>query len=123
MYNIKFLEVCYDPYNASQFVQELEFEGYVCVEIRQGPYTLNEPTKDFRDKVYSGDMKHFKDGLLDWAIGNAVATQHKQEYIMLDKKKSSEKIDPCAAIINAHTRATKILNVYRNGGLFYSPSC
>lgn len=123
MYNIKFLEVCYDPYNASQFVQELEFEGYVCVEIRQGPYTLNEPTKDFRDKVYSGDMKHFKDGLLDWAIGNAVATQHKQEYIMLDKKKSSEKIDPCAAIINAHTRATKILNVYGGSGLFYSPSC
>ncbi|MDU2085994.1 terminase large subunit [Clostridium perfringens] len=119
-YKIKILEIAYDPMNATQFIQELEFEGYVCVEVRQGPFTLNEPTKDYRDKLYEGKVKHGKDGLYSWSASNAVATQHKQEYIMLDKKKSHEKIDPMAATINAHYRATKKLQVI-TGDIFYSP--
>lgn len=119
-YEIKILEITYDPHNATQFIQDLEFEGYVCVEVRQGPYTLNEPTKDYRDQLYSGKVKHSKDGLYSWAASNTVATQHKQEYIMLDKAKSAEKIDPMAATINAHFRATKVLkNTARD--IFYSP--
>lgn len=119
-HKIKILEIAYDPMNATQFIQELEFEGYVCVEVRQGPFTLNEPTKDYRDKLYEGKVKHGKDGLYSWSAGNAVTTQHKQEYIMLDKKKSHEKIDPMAATINAHYRATKKLSV-TTGDIFYSP--
>lgn len=117
-FNINIKEVCYDPYNASQFIQDLECDGYVCVEVRQGPFTLNEPTKDFRDQLYDGTLKHFKDGLYTWSASNAVATQHKQEYIMLDKAKSAEKIDPMAATINAHYRATKIL--IADTDIFYS---
>lgn len=118
LFDIKIKEVCYDPYNASQFIQDLECEGYICVEVRQGPYTLNEPTKDFRDKLYDGTLKHFKDGLYTWSASNAIATQHKQEYIMLDKAKSAEKIDPMAATINAHYRATKVL--IADTDIFYS---
>lgn len=120
-YGIHILEICYDPYNASQFIQDFEFEGYTCVEVRQGAFTLNEPTKDYRDKIYDGSMKHLRDGLYDWSASNAVATQHKQEYIMLDKSKSAEKIDPMAATINAHYRATKILEKPVGKGTFYSP--
>ncbi|WP_394861443.1 terminase TerL endonuclease subunit, partial [Clostridium perfringens] len=72
------------------------------------------------DKLYEGKVKHGKDGLYSWSASNAVATQHKQEYIMLDKKKSHEKIDPMAATINAHYRATKKLQVI-TGDIFYSP--
>ena len=104
-YYIKIKEICYDPYNASMFVQTMEQEGYTMVEIRQGPFTLNEPTKDFRDKVYEKRLKHNGDGLLTWAIGNAVTKQNAQEFIMLDKAKSNEKIDPIACLINAHTRS------------------
>lgn len=118
-YNIRILEICYDPYNASQFIQDLEFEGYICVEVRQGPFTLNEPTKDYRDKIYNGTMKHGVDGLYTWCMGNAVCSKHKAEFIMLDKAKSDEKIDPAAATINAHFRATKRL--LDTGDVFYSP--
>ena len=118
-FNLNILEIVYDPWNATMFIQSLEFEGYLCVEARQGPQTLNEPTKDFREQVYNGTMKHGKDGLYTWAMSNAIATQHRQEYIMLDKQKSSEKIDPCAASMNAHFRATKVLE--NTFDFFYSP--
>ena len=39
---------------------------------------------------------------------------------MLDKAKSSEKIDPAAATINAHVRAMIILDDGA-GDIFYSP--
>ena len=60
-----------------------------------------------------------KDGLYTWAMSNAIATQHRQEYIMLDKQKSSEKIDPCAATMCAHYRAMKKLE--NTFDFFYSP--
>ncbi|GAF06810.1 terminase large subunit [Paenibacillus pini] len=51
-------EVCYDPYNATHFTQELEAEGYERVEIRQGVQTLSEPTKFFRELVLKGMIVH-----------------------------------------------------------------
>lgn len=108
-YHLNILEVAYDPYNATLFVSLMENEGYVCVEIRQGALTLNEPTKDFRDCVYEGTLHHNGDGLLTWAIGNAVTKQNAQEYILLDKSKSEDKIDPAAALMNAHCRAMQVL--------------
>ena len=117
-YNISILEICYDPMNATQWIHEREFEGYTCVEVRQGPFTLNEPTKDYRDRIYDGSMKHSNDGLYTWTASNAVATQHKQEYIMLDKKVSAEKIDPMAATMNAHYRAMKILENPQQGFIY-----
>ena len=110
-YNIKIKEFCYDPANATLFVNQLENDlGYTCIEVRQGALTLNEPTKDLRNKVYEGKIRHPKDGLMTWCMSNAIATQHKQEWIMLDKKRSSEKIDPIAAMIDAHTRGMSILD-------------
>ena len=113
-FGIHIMEICYDPYNASFFVETMQLDGYICVEIRQGPYTLNEPTKDFRDKVYEGTLKHTDDGLFTWSMGNAIATTKSAEYTMLDKGKSEEKIDPCAAAMNAHCRAIKILDSYND---------
>lgn len=118
--NLIIKEIGYDPYNATQFVQEMEQEGYVMVEVRQGPFTLNEPTKDFRDQVYDKALEHSGDGLLTWAISNAVTKENAQEFIMLDKAKSSEKIDPIAAIINAHVRGMIVLED-NTGDIFYSP--
>ncbi|AWZ48447.1 terminase large subunit [Clostridiaceae bacterium 14S0207] len=118
--NLIIKEIGYDPYNATQFVQEMEQEGYVMVEVRQGPFTLNEPTKDFRDQVYDKALEHSGDGLLTWAISNAVTKENAQEFIMLDKAKSSEKIDPIAATINAHVRGMLVLED-NTGDIFYSP--
>ena len=119
--NIHILECVYDPWNASQFVQNMYDEGYVMVEMRQGALTMNEPTKDFREKVYNKELIHGKDGLLSWAASNAVATQNSSEYTKVDKKASNEKIDPLIASICSHYRAMKILAVGQ-ADIFYSPS-
>lgn len=98
-------EICYDPYNATQFAQDMEVDGYTMVEIRQGVRTLSEPTKNFRELVLSGKIIHDNNPVLGWAISNAVTKQDHNENIMLDKDKSTDRIDPIAALINAHVRA------------------
>lgn len=97
----------------------MEEDGYVCIEIRQGALTLNEPTKSFRDCVYEDTLHHNNDGLLTWTMGNAVTRQNAQEYILLDKAKSEDKIDPVAALMNAHCRAMEILGDVED--FFWSP--
>nr|WP_206155530.1 terminase TerL endonuclease subunit [Caldanaerobacter subterraneus] len=106
-HNIKPVMICYDPWNASQFAQDMEKEGFVMVEIRQGIKTLGEATKDFREKVYQNKIIHNNNPVLTWAVGNAAVRSDANENIMLDKSKSTERIDPIAAIINAYSQAMK----------------
>jgi phage terminase large subunit-like protein len=104
-YDIKITEVCADPWNATQFMQDLEAKGFTMVEIRQGIQTLGAPTKDFREKVYLKRVKHNNNPVLTWAIGNAVTRQDANENFMLDKSKATDRIDPIASILNAYVRA------------------
>lgn len=99
-------EINYDKWNATHFSQIMDGHGFLMVEIPQMLRHLSAPTKDFRKNVFSKNILHFGDPLLTWAIGNAVTKMDAQENIMLDKSKSTERIDPIAAIINAFGRAT-----------------
>lgn len=119
-FNIKPIEICADPWNATQFMQDLESKGFTVIEIRQGVQTLGAPTKDFREKVYQKRVKHNGNPVLTWAIGNAVTRQDANENIQLDKAKSSNRIDPIASLINAHVRSMLNINtksVYEERGL------
>lgn len=101
--NIK--ELCYDPYNATHFAQDFDAQGITTVEVRQGMRTLSEPTKAFREEAYRGNILHEPNPLLDWAVSNAVTKRDHNENIILDKEKSTNRIDPIAAVINAFSRA------------------
>ena len=101
--NVK--ELCYDPYNATHFAQDFDAQGIITVEVRQGMRTLSEPTKAFREEAYRGNILHEPNPLLDWAISNAVTKRDHNENIILDKEKSTNRIDPIAAVINAFSRA------------------
>ncbi|QSB48774.1 terminase large subunit [Parageobacillus toebii] len=104
-YGVLVKEICYDKYNARHLMQELEADGFTTVEIPQGIRYLTEPTKNFRTKVFEKKIIHNQNPVLTWAVGNAVTRKDAQENIMLDKSKSSDRIDPLAALINAHARA------------------
>ena len=105
----RILEWCLDPWGAAQITQELERLGYKVVEVIQGIKTLSEPTKNFRDEVYAGNVHHDGDPLLGWAISNAVVELvDRNKNIILSKKRSTERIDPIAAVINAYVRAMVI---------------
>lgn len=98
-------EVCVDPWNATQFAIDLQKRGYMVVEIPQRIGNLTEATKDFRERVLRGEIIHDGSPVLTWAMGNAIERQDHNGNIMLDKAKSRERIDPVAALINAHARA------------------
>jgi phage terminase large subunit-like protein len=98
-------ELCFDPWSATQFVQNLQDDGFFAVEIPQRLGVLSEPTKDFRGQVYAGKVIHNRNPVLTWGLGNAVLKMDHNENIMLDKKRSRDRIDPAAAVITAHSRA------------------
>ncbi|AMQ71829.1 MULTISPECIES: terminase large subunit [Bacillus amyloliquefaciens group] len=98
--------IFFDPYNISLVLNEIEKYGYedVLIEVRQGPRTLSEPTKDFRLNVFDGKITHSKNPLLDTAMHNAMLKKV-NDTIQIDKALNREKIDPAAAMMNAHTGA------------------
>lgn len=95
-----------DPWSAAQLSNDLTEDGYTVVDITQGIKTLSEPTKDFRGDVYENNVVHDGNPVISWAIGNAVVDiSDRNMNILLSKKKSTQRIDPIAAIINAYSRA------------------
>ncbi|WP_094247947.1 terminase TerL endonuclease subunit [Paenibacillus sp. RUD330] len=96
-------EVCYDDWSAGLISQEMKDRDYEMVEVPQRMNHLSEPTKNFRELVYQGRVIHGNNPVLDWAMGNAVTREDHHENIMLDKKKSKNRIDPVAALITAHS--------------------
>jgi phage terminase large subunit-like protein len=106
----KVKEICFDPYNATHFANELAKDGYTCVEIRQGVPTLSEPTKAFREMVAQGQIVHDGSPLLRWCLANAVAYTDSNENIKLSKKNASDtkRIDLIAATINAMVRLSTL---------------
>ncbi|MDF2889780.1 MAG: Terminase [Clostridia bacterium] len=97
-------ELCFDRYLAERLMPELSEEGYEVIDIPQGIPTLGEPTKDFRDQTYDGKIVHENNPVLNWAMGNAVVRKDHNDNIMLDKSKSTERIDPVASLMNSHVR-------------------
>lgn len=103
IYDIK--EICYDPWNATQIANDLDAEGFLMVEIRQGFRTLSEPTKDLEKLIIGGKLIHNNNPLLTFAVGNAVAVSDPAGNIKLDKSKTQFRIDPCIAMVTSHVRA------------------
>lgn len=105
-YDLDVAEICLDPWGAAQISSDLIDEDFTVVEIIQGIKTLSEPTKHFREMAYSKRIEHDGNPVLTWAISNAVAEMvDRNQNIILSKKKSKQRIDPIASLINAHVRA------------------
>jgi len=99
-------EWCVDPWGATQVSNDLIEEGHEVVDIVQGIKTLSEPTKEFRNEVAQKNIIHEKNPLISWAIGNAIVDiVDKNMNIILNKKKSKQKIDPIASVMNGFVRA------------------
>ena len=97
-------EIGFDRYLATWLTQRLTDKGFTPVQIAQGPQSLSFPTKNFRDEVYKGNVIHDNNPVLSWAMGNAVTRPCPNENIILDKDHSTERIDPVAALMDAHSR-------------------
>jgi phage terminase large subunit-like protein len=78
-------EVCFDPYGARQFANDMSTDGYTCVEIPQHMSYLSEPTKKFRELVLQGLIVHDGSPLLTWCLANAVEIIDTNQNIKLSK--------------------------------------
>ena len=117
-YGWVFGELCFDAAMATWLTHEANELGFTPVEIPQSYSKLTEPTKDFRAKVYNKKIIHDNNPVLTWAISNAVTRVGPSGNILLDKGRSKERIDPIAAVINAHTRAmVREFVVYNERGM------
>lgn len=101
----KIIEMDYDPWNATQFANNMMNEGVECVEIRQGYRTLSEPTKDILKIVLAGKLIYLGNPVLTWSANNAVAVSDPAGNIKLDKSKAEQRIDPIISLITCHVRA------------------
>ena len=98
-------EFCFDRALATWLKQEAEKRSFTPIDVPQTFSTLSEPCKNLRSKAYNKKIIHNNNPVITWAMGNAVTRTGPSENIILDKGKSSERIDPVAAIINAMSRA------------------
>lgn len=101
-YRVK--EICFDRYQATNMMMNLNNEGYTVVEIPQSFAFLSEPTKEFRAQTFNQLIGHDGNRLLRRALMNAMTRVDDMENIMLSKKKSVGRIDPIAALMNAFSR-------------------
>lgn len=98
-------EWAYDPWNAMQIALQLQGEGLVMVECRQGFKTLSEPSKEFEKLIVSKALRHGGHPVMRWMVSNAAVTEDAAGNIKPNKKGSSERIDGVAAAIMALSRA------------------
>lgn len=101
-FNVK--AITYDPYNAQTIITKFEKLNYPLFEVRQGTKTLNIPTRNFRDQLFDGKIKHNGNKILAYAVNNAIIKVDNNGW-QLDKAKNTNKIDPIAALINAYVTA------------------
>jgi phage terminase large subunit-like protein len=109
-YNWTVKAIAYDPYNAQTVITKFEKLNYPLFEVRQGTKTLNIPTRNFRDLLFDGKIKHSGNKILAYAVNNAIIKIDNNGW-QLDKDKNSNRIDPIAALINAYVAA---MNYYDN---------
>lgn len=95
----------YDPANAIWLTRALEAEGFACQIVRQGPLTLNDPMKDFRENMLDGRVVTNNDPMLRWYMHNVRLRQdykdREKENWMPTKRNRYRKIDGFMATIDA----------------------
>lgn len=117
------LQLAYDPWNATGFVQGLERRGFDherLVEFRQTVGSFAEPTKEFERLVAARKIEHGGNPVLRWMASNVAVKLDPAGNIRPDKAKSSDKIDGIVAGIMALSGVIKAeaeLNWYTPGSL------
>jgi len=99
-------EVAIDPWNATELSIDLQDDGIVVVEMRQGFASMSAPTKELLRLVLAKRLAHGGNPVLRWMADNAAARQDPAGNVKLDKAKSTGRIDGMVALVMALARAT-----------------
>lgn len=94
-------ELAFDPWNASKLSLELQDDGIVVIEMRQGFRSLSEATKHLGALVTGRTLVHGAHPVLRWMASNMVVRQDPNGNLAPDKAKATERIDGIVALIMA----------------------
>lgn len=99
--NLNVLGVCYDPWSFGYLLGDFEKQDYPLIETAQNNKTLSFPTKQFKECLLNGQIKHSDNKLLSIAVDNAILVYDSTGQCRIDKTRANNKIDPVAALMNA----------------------
>lgn len=93
----------YDPYNAKEFVERWEQENgsYGVEKVIQGSKTESVPLGELKKMAEAG-LLLFDEELMSFAMGNCIVLEDTNGNRKLYKKRSDEKIDNVAAMMDAY---------------------
>lgn len=102
-------ELGYDPREANYIIKNVEeWASFKCIEINQGPQLMSEPMKEMEAMVYSNQIVHRDDPVLNWMMANVVKKQGRTggavKYYYPTKDRDQNKIDGVVAGIMGLSR-------------------
>lgn len=100
-------ELCYDPWNATDFIQRLVDDGLRCIEIRQGGKTLSAPMKWLLEKILNQQIRHAGHEVLTWHADCVTVKTDTNGNICPAKdrlERDGKRIDGMAALVTAAAR-------------------
>jgi phage terminase large subunit-like protein len=98
------IEIGGDKWNASDFIQSLEYDGFAVWVVVQTVYGISEPAKKFEELVTDQRVAHEGHPVMDWMMGNIRVKYDDSGNVRPTKKKSAGKIDGPMAAINGLAR-------------------
>lgn len=102
---IRIREIGFDPWNATQLAIQLGGAGFKMLEMRQGPKTLSEPSKEFEKLTVAHRFRHGGHPVMRWMVSNVTTRQDANGNIAPDKSTAAGKIDGVVSTILALGRA------------------
>ncbi len=112
IYNCRIKTIVTDPMNAKEMMGRLG-NDYEVVLLKQTYTNLSPATKEFRKKIYDGEVIHEKNELLDWNMRNATTSKGKADDEMLNKEnKNKQRIDMVVVLVFGYTELIDTGNNY-----------
>lgn len=100
-YKCKIKAICFDSYQALHLMSSLS-EDYDVIDIKMTYKNFSPIIKRFREEVYGGYLHYEKNPILNFCVANAITKSDTQENILLDKKRSTNRIDLLVSAIIAY---------------------
>ena len=96
------LWVGYDSWNAQFWCDEMKENGFDMIEVIQGFKTESAPLKQMKADLMDKKINYNNNPILKWNLSNAAIKKDDNENIMLSKKKSRQRIDGVASLMDAY---------------------
>lgn len=126
---LRVAQLGYDPYNATQLVNNLVNAGVEMAPVKQGIMTLSAPMKEIQRLMLKGTkreplLRHDGNGLVRWEVDNLAVKTDASDNVKPDKSVSADKIDGISALATAMHSALALAgefereSAYEDRGLF-----